>query len=188
MEPSRKPKLLNDRSENILLRRFNTEFSQAIREILGNKLLPRMLHYETYVTVLKRMRLLAKNHSTIDACEPLVLALWNFLSFVHDRSYGYNPSIQPQSFAGRILTGDLKVFLMAICGIKGNKRINISEKDSKKVSIQQYGFINSKKQLCLTVSDVKKIQAEYKDMKTNRLSNERAFPRTRSVDSYMLQQ
>lgn len=78
--------------------------------------------------------------------------------------------------------GDLKVFMMAILSIKGNKRMFI-EKDSdqnatstiqfsptktnrsgtdsnqKKQSVQlSYGWINSEHQLCLTKNDVGRIQ------------------------------
>ena len=150
-----KPKKMNDKSETLLLRRFNTEFSQVVRDVTDSQQLPRMVHYTQFTGILKRLRLIRETHTSVDPIDSQVLAMWNFLTFVHDKSYGYSPSIKPESFAGRTLTGDLKIFLMAVCGIKGNKRINVNEDNllEKRISAQLYGYINRKKQLCLDGKD-----------------------------------
>ena len=68
----------------------------------------------------------------------------------------------------QIAVGDLKVFLMAIFGIKGNKRLEILNSDNIP-SAMHYGWINEKNLLCLSREDVLKISQKFQSLNFNRI-------------------
>ena len=91
--------------------------------------------------------------------------MWEFL--VTARLFN-NPS-NMQTGNDKIRVGDLKLFLMAICSIKGNKRMGIQRDNFD--SDLTYGWINDNSQLCLSTHDAAKIAKKFANLSLNRNKN-----------------
>ena len=75
--------------------------------------------------------------------------------------------------------GDIKLFVMAILGVQGNKRMNIKNVKNFK-TVKPYGWLNSKHQLCFTELDSGKVYLKYAWLRSLRLSFKTTYKRRRS--------
>ena len=74
-------------------------------------------------------------------------------------------------------TADFKLFLMAILGIQGNKRMGVANpkaSDKKQENGEkdhlQYGWINEQSHLCFDDQDIKNVSAKFSVLNMNRIN------------------
>lgn len=127
---------MNSKSEKLVLKRFNKEFTSVLENILGSSQVPAMISIENFRQLMKDMGCIRKySDEKMSTLAEIKLAQKESLLITEIQNFLTSCNQGPRQFGqtafdyNKISVANIKVILMAVFKIKGNKRLEVEMPD-----------------------------------------------------------
>lgn len=168
--------MISKATDKIVLQKFNKEFTAVLQQLLdSDKLLPSMIDSYIFTQLMNELGCTRQLDMENDQSQEFKKVEEIWLSLL---KCAQHPQQKKATRKQAISVGDTKLFLMAIFGIRGNKRIGQDDEKLAEFQNQQtpenqlpYGYLNEQNQLCLTEKCVARIRSKFSLMHSNRINH-----------------
>ena len=175
---------MSSKTEKMILQRFNKEFTQILCQVLSRDKVPLNISFDSFKLLMIELGCVSPQGGNRGAVKEhrMLQELWAYMQSCN----GVKLERSEDDIA---LVGNIKVILMAIFQVKGNKRMGVDaadRNDETDVPLA-YGWINGSNQLHLTTNDVQKLSIKYAPLNLNRiatLSKKRSTAQRQQVQQY----
>ena len=166
-EEAEKPKKqsLAKRTEKIILQKFNQAFNSALQSAVGSFRIPLMINSFVFTALIEDLGLAAKEAMENDRSDDFqaVEEVWTLLQEARSGT-GADAMAEPL-----VCVADAKLYLLAILGIKGNKRTGLKAPPQLPHTVLPYGWLNDNNDLCFSARDEQLLRSRFQILNANHL-------------------
>lgn len=160
-----KKQSLAKRTEKIILQKFNQEFNAALQRAVGSIRIPLMINSYVFTSLIEDLGLASKEAMENDHSDDFqaVEEVWTLLREAR------SGTVEDAMAEPLVCVADAKLYLLAILGIRGNKRTGLKAPPKQPNTVLAYGWLNDNNDLCFAARDEQLLKSRFQVLHTNHL-------------------